>query len=195
MALTIHIKSEQQYWNEFRKGSKSAFEWIYKRYFNLLFDYGMRHTQEEEITIDCLQDFFLYLWNHKGNLGDARSVKFYLISSFRRRLFRNLEKERKLRYQREAFYLNMNQEDNSEEMRIILAEDESKKIKLTQCLLMKLSPRQKEVFYLRYFNAMSPQEISETMNLSYQTVVNHLCEGMKSLRKQHSQMKKNFIYS
>ncbi|RMG73148.1 MAG: sigma-70 family RNA polymerase sigma factor [Bacteroidetes bacterium] len=176
--------SDVALWNLFRQGDRHAFESLYKRYFNLLYDYGTRHTREKEFTTDCIQDFFLYLWNHRQNLGDARSVKFYLISSFRRRLFRSLEKERNIRYRMSDFSLgHQGPAEKPEEVRIIRSEIDAQRTAVVKRLLSLLTPRQREILYLRYFDGLSPQEIGETTGLSYQTVVNHLCEGMKSLRK------------
>lgn len=176
--------SDVTLWNTFREGDRKAFEALYKRYFNVLYDYGMRHIREQDLTIDCLQDFFLYLWNHRQNLGEARSVKFYLISSFRRRLFRYLEKERNLRYRSSTFSVGQPLPvEASEEARIIRTEVEASQVHQVAQLLNRLTPRQREIVYLRYFDGLSPREIGETMGLSYQTVVNHLCEGMKSLRQ------------
>ncbi len=180
-------------WDAFRAGDQVAFSRLYEEYFGILYDYGVRHTREKELTIDCLQDFFLYLWNHRENLGEAKSVKYYLISSFRRRLFKYLEKERKIAYRKQDFMLLQSMEHPPAEKKMILAEEQLKRTYLIKELLSELSPRQKEVLYLRYFNGMSPKEIASLMGISYQTVVNHLCEAIKALRQRKLPAIKQFL--
>ena len=181
-ATTTAPKQDQFLWNDFQQGSKVAFGRLYQQYYRELLDYGVRHTGERELTADCIQDFFLYVWSHWENLSKAQSIRIYLLTSYRRRLFRYLEKKRKGDYRRDEFGLQSYNESPSTEQNIISGEEEAYRVVLVKKLLTKLSPRQREVVYLRYFQGLSPNEISQVMGISYQTVVNHLCEAIKSLR-------------
>lgn len=60
---------DQVLWENFRQGSKEAFETLYAQYFNLLHDYGMKLTGDEESTLDCIQNFFIYIWNRRESLS------------------------------------------------------------------------------------------------------------------------------
>jgi RNA polymerase sigma factor (sigma-70 family) len=187
MTTTPQTPSNKSLWDRFRQGDKLAFSELYQTYFNNLYDYGVRHTQKPELTIDCIQDFFLYLWNHRENLQSAHSVKYYLLTSFRRRLFRNLEKERKKQHQKRDISLAFEIAEHSFENNLIADEEAYRRSAQIKLLLQNLSPRQKEIVYLRYYQKLSPQEISETVGIRYQTVVNHLCEAIKALRRHQSE--------
>ena len=89
---TNSSKPEQVLWEAFRAGDKQAFSNLYREYFNVLFDYGLKLTGDQATTLDCIQDFFIYIWNHRERLSTVNSLRFYLYTSFRRRLFKYLEK-------------------------------------------------------------------------------------------------------
>lgn len=175
---------DQVLWENFRQGSKEAFETLYAQYFNLLHDYGMKLTGDEESTLDCIQDFFIYIWNRRESLSPVSSLRFYLYTSFRRRLFKYLEKKRNADYRNESYSMFQPDMDFSAESRMVASEQEIRQVELVRHLLEELSPRQKEVLYLRFFGELSPKEVADVMSLNYQTVVNHFYEGIKTLRKQ-----------
>ena len=49
--------------------------------------------------------------------------------------------------------------------------------------LQDLSPRQKEVIYLKIYKGLSYEEVSEIMQLNYQVTRNLLCQALKTIRK------------
>lgn len=50
-------------------------------------------------------------------------------------------------------------------------------------LLNSLTGRQKEIVYLRYYEDLSYQEISELLSINFQSVANHLQRAFETLRK------------
>ncbi len=176
--------ADQILWKGFRNGQKDSLSALYKQYFNLLYDYGIKLTGDEESTVDCIQDFFMYIWNRRESLSEVHSLRYYIYTSFRRRLFKYLEKKRSLDYRKEAYNMFQPDIEFSVESRMIADEENSRQVELVQKLMQELSPRQKEVLYLRFFGELGPREIADVMSLSYQTVVNHFYEGIKTLRKQ-----------
>ena len=62
-------------------------------------------------------------------------------------------------------------------------EKEIIQVELVEKLMDELSPRQREVLYLRFYGELSPSEIADIMSLNYQTVINHFYEAIKTLRK------------
>ena len=49
--------------------------------------------------------------------------------------------------------------------------------------LAQLSNRQKEIIYLKYYQELSYDEVSEIMNINYQVARNLLYQSIKSLKK------------
>jgi DNA-directed RNA polymerase specialized sigma24 family protein len=68
-------------WDSLRTGNETAFEELYRRYFQVLFSYGKRILNDEDVVKDAIQDLFVDIWRTHKNINQAQSVKFYLISS------------------------------------------------------------------------------------------------------------------
>ena len=78
-----------QNWDGLRKGNAHSLEWIYSRYFRLLYNYGRKVSAESKSVEDAIHDVFVDLWRFRENLSPTTSVRFYLYRSLRRRLVRN----------------------------------------------------------------------------------------------------------
>ena len=176
------MQSEREIWQALKKGNRDALGLIFNAYYQPLHHYGMKICPDATLIKDLLQDFFLYLYEHRQNLSDLDNLRPYLFASFRRRLLRQLKSDsiRQI-WLREAFQ-NGNYIQFSEEELLIKQEQISiQKSTLIQ-MLSNLPPRQREVIYLRYYNDMSLKEIAAVMSISYQAVVNTIYKAFKTLR-------------
>ncbi|NJO01546.1 MAG: sigma-70 family RNA polymerase sigma factor [Bacteroidia bacterium] len=78
---------------------------------------------------------------------------------------------------------NLHEHAHSTESRLIQAEEEANRCHLLQNLIDQLPGRQKQIVHLRYYQGLTPSEISHTLGIHYQTVVNHLTTAFKSFRE------------
>ena len=69
-----------------------------------------------------------------------------------------------------------------------LDHDENRRKNLAK-MINNLSPRQRELIYLRYYNDLSPQEIADMLEISYRAVVNTLYKAMVKLRKDKDRLR------
>jgi RNA polymerase sigma factor (sigma-70 family) len=121
------------------------------------------------------------LVRNRRNLGDTNNIQFYLIRSFKRKLLRQLQKEK--RY-------NLNDTDEeytfditySIEHDIIIEEKSNQKVYLLHKAIMSLSPRQKEVIYLKFTMELEYDEIAEIMDMSIESCRNLIYRAIKSLK-------------
>lgn len=184
--LRVIMKSPElnnQTWQLFKQGKKTAFATIYHAYFNDLFLYGVKVVGDREATHEILQDFFVYLWSKREALGDVKSVRHYLITSFRRHIFHTLRKQRTYADRVTDYSSYQPGISFSIENKLVEEESEREQKSMVLSLINQLTPRQREVIYLKYFNGLSTGEIAETMALNYFTVANHLVAAGKALRK------------
>lgn len=178
------MKDELQWWEMFRVGDEASFKHIFERYQSLLFNYGYKFTQDEDVIDDAVQELFVKLWYNRENLGDTASVKNYLLKSFRRILTRKLERANRffslqhmasdsLPFDIELPHdVDMMRKERLEEIRTQLA-----------LALQKMSARQREVIHLRFFEELSYEEISDIMGLSVKDTYKLFYRAMDSLRK------------
>ena len=69
-------------WSELRSGSLIALEVIYRRYYSLLLNYGMKCTPDDDMVRDCIQELFVKLAK-SSNLSDTEYPRSYLLKSLR----------------------------------------------------------------------------------------------------------------
>lgn len=172
---------ETSIWQLFVEGDLNAFSTLFKTHYDALHNYGLKISGNSALTEDCLQSFFVYLHDNRKNLGAVTQIRSYLFVSFRRSLFKMLKKERKFTTYDTVFENSKEFEFSAEEL---MVEQEFSKIKIKTLaqLLNELSTRQREVIYLKYYSALSTKEISEVMNISYQSVQNTLQKAFTKLR-------------
>jgi RNA polymerase sigma factor (sigma-70 family) len=68
-----------------------------------------------------------------------------------------------------------------ESLRIETEENKDKIIRLNN-LLNQLPPKQKEVIYLKFYKGLSNEQISQILNINYQSVKNHVYRSIVMLR-------------
>ncbi len=174
----MEISSEKAVWDFFVGGDLNAFSTLFKHYYSPLYNYGIRISNNPDITEDCLQDFFVYLYEHRSSLGHVRQVKAYLFVSYRRALVKTLQKQHLMRSLEETDTVFL---FSQEEIRI--GETFStQRAKTLEAILNQLSPREREVIYLKYYSNLKNPEITEVMNISYQSVLNTLQKAFTKLR-------------
>lgn len=172
-------------WNQLRAGDEEAFSLIFEKYFSTLVNYGKTLTTEPNTVKDCVQDVFIDIWTYRQALNENVVVKAYLLSSVRKRIARLHEREH-------IFIRTKNVDsldflfDFSIEDRLIADEVMATKVERLNLLTNRLSPRQKEVLYLRYHQGLSVEQVSEVLNMNYQSTKNLLHRSILQLRKEYS---------
>lgn len=180
--MKSHENSDTQLWESLKNGDKSALSLIFQEHYASLHHYGFKLAGNSSLVEDCLQELFLYIYEHRTSLGTVKYVRSYLFKSLRRSVIRALRNERKSVYVSldESWNVIPNELDNmnsDEEQRKLLAE-----------MINTLAPRQREMIYLRYYNDLSPQEISDMLGVTYRGVVNTLYKAMVKLRKDKNRL-------
>ncbi|BDD10776.1 DNA-directed RNA polymerase sigma-70 factor [Fulvitalea axinellae] len=167
-------------WSQFKQGDRFAFARIYKDHSVALLAYGGKMTVDKQLSEDCLQDFFVELWRKRHRLGPTDNIRYYLLCSYRRRLVRAIEKQNRLQSLRDEvlghFELRVDESTLPQEI------SEQRK-RWLQDAVDGLSKKQREILYLKYNEGLTYEEISEVLEMNYQSAVNSMHRTMKSLRR------------
>ena len=175
-------------WKALKEGDLNAFSVLFESYYPDLHSYGLKISKNTALTEDTLQDFFLYVFEHRENLSDLDIIAPYLFTSYRRFLLKVMKKNNKLTHTDFSEDTFVDLQFTAEE---IMTEQETTifKNKNLSVLLSKLPSRQKEAIYLKYYSGLKASEISEIMGINYQSVVNTLHKAIKSLKEEISIIK------
>ncbi|WP_421826743.1 RNA polymerase sigma factor [Larkinella sp.] len=170
-------------WQQFLSGDTVAFACLMSSYFQVLFRYGSKFSKDKEFVKDCIQDLFLIIWERRDRLNSEVAVKPYLMASLRRLMNRSGQSRTGLSTElpsenQETFDIEYSVEEEyieKENVRVITQRFKK--------LLDELPKRQKEVIYLKFFQEMDRNQISEVMDISPQTVSNLLQIAIRQLKE------------
>ncbi|WP_221409477.1 RNA polymerase sigma factor [Marinoscillum furvescens] len=181
MIGTPQETTEAQLWMAFQAGDRAAFEQIYSTTIGFLTNYAMRVVSDKQLVQDAIQDIFVELWNKRENLGKVNSIRFYLMKAVRRDLIRKKIKQDK-NTPMDLFRRSVTEFQPSYEMMKVKDEESSEKILKMKAMIEQLTPRQKEVLYLKYFSNLTNNEIAEILEINVQSVYNNIYRALEVLR-------------
>ncbi|MGM9510414.1 RNA polymerase sigma factor [Larkinella sp. GY13] len=170
-------------WQQFLSGDTVAFAYLMSSHFQVLFRYGSKFSKDKEFVKDCIQDLFLIIWERRDRLSAEVAVKPYLMASLRRLMNRSGQSRTGLSTEfpgenQEGFDIEYSvEEEYIEQESVRVVTQRFKK------LLDELPKRQKEVIYLKFFQEMDRNQISEVMDISPQTVSNLLQIAIRQLKE------------
>ncbi len=173
-------------WESFRQGNNKAFEDIFRLYYPVLFNYGMRITRNEAEAKDHVQSLFLQIWERRQFLGPTTSVRNYLLASLRRSILKKIAGIRRVYTEDFPDF----QVELSIESSLIRNQAEAENARLLKEAFEKLPARQKEAIFLRFYEEQDFDEIARIMNISTRAVYKLIYKGLDNLQ---SQLGKNNI--
>ena len=174
--------TETEIWASFKKGEEWAISFIYAEHAEKLYRYGLKFTSDISFIEDALQDLFAELIKNRKNIGDTDNILFYLLKSYKRKLLRKMQTEKRFmsdeelqEYQFEVIW--------SVEHELILKEVSEQKSKMLLKALNELTPRQKEAIYLRFTRELDYNEVAGLMDISVEACRNLICKAISILKK------------
>ncbi len=166
------------------QGSRAALAALFEGHYQALLAYGLKMGSAQPAVEDAVQDVFFNLWQARARAASVASARGYLFAALRRRLLKtqSSDQRRALRNQRyqqaeESFQLSpedflIHDELRAEHRRVLAA------------ALQRLSKRQQEALYLRFYGGLRYSEIAEVMEVREQTARNYVFEAIQLLRKE-----------
>lgn len=184
--------SESALWMAFKNGDEQAYEFMFKHYYELLLNYGLKLNRDTEEIKDCIQQLFAGLWESRHRLGSNSCIKGYLLASLRRMILRRLNAKIK--------YVNLDDMDpafhieTSVEFKYIKNQKEIERVKVLSNLIKKLPDRQKEALYLKFYGDHSFSEIAGIMGITTRGVYKLIYKALDHLTSEISERKSKFSY-
>jgi RNA polymerase sigma factor (sigma-70 family) len=173
--------SDFEIWNLFRLGSDSAFNYIYQKYFDKLYNYGCQFTQDQSLVEDTLQDLFIELKLRCEHLSQTDKILPYLYSAFRRKIIRFRSKLSRFKEldATHSFSIIAGVDES-----IINNEEERENHLRLQKALNELPENYREIIYLFYYENLSYEEIQKIQGFTnIKSARNLLYKAVNTLRK------------
>lgn len=178
MDFSVQQEDETGWWIRLQQGESNALAYFYENYADWLLQYGLSVAYNRELVQDSVQELFVQIWNRRHNLSVPQSVKYYLMVSLRRIILADVRKERLTTDSFPDNTLSLEQQYATD-----ASEVEASNVQKLQLAVRSLPPRQQEIIFLRFFEKMSYEDISELTGLEYQILRNTIHRAIKTLRQ------------
>lgn len=168
MKLNVNIENEQSLFDLLRQGDEFAFEKIYHRYWQELYNAAYKRLPDRGKCQDVIQNVFTDLWNRKADLKLVNPAA-YLHTAVRFQVLKQLTRGEKN---------NLFSEKFENELISPLTTDSSvleKELRvLIEYFINALPQKRKNIFLLHYYDGLSTAKIALQLKVSQKTVQNQI---------------------
>lgn len=164
-----------------KEGDEHFFNLIFGKYRNQLFAYLFKVTKSKELAEEIVLDVFLKLWHGREAITEIQNFEAFLYKVAHNKAIDFFRAAKRSQALQQALWQAMTEApaaDTADNQLIFKNTDALIKEAINQ-----LSPQRKKVFELRHYEDLSYAEIAATLNLSSNTVRNHLAASMQFIRE------------
>lgn len=173
-----------QCYREMKKGSKVAFEKLFRRYYAPLCRYAASFLHDSQQAEDIVQDCFFHFWRDKEKASIHSSVKAYLYSVVRNASLNHLKHRQVEKRYGQKVQDEMAGQDLSSEAGLDAHREEEEDLHTRVHQAVEDMPeKRKEVFKMVKWERKSYQEVAHLLNISVKTVENQMGKALAYLRE------------
>ncbi|AXY74161.1 RNA polymerase sigma-70 factor [Paraflavitalea soli] len=182
--MTTMLPKEQTYGERelfalISRNDEQAFTEIYLRYADKLYLHVTKLLKEDSWAEEIVQDTFVKLWQVRDTLGEVANPSAYLYKIVANRTLDFLKHravEVKTQYQVSLSAESAARNDTQEQLDFRISEQ------LLKQAMKDLTAQKQLIFRLKHEDGHSYEEIARQLNLSKNTVRNHLAEALQTIR-------------
>ena len=176
---------EKKILKELKYGSKKAFEYIFKTYYDQLCRYAREILKNDDQAQDVVENLFLIIWEDRKKLDIHKSFRSYLYRSIYNACL-NVIRKRKSENKYRDFFIHHADFSKTHDYGslsyplsgIIEREMEEK----LHEVFNELPPQCKKIFLMSRVDDLSHQEIADKLDLSLNTVKSQIMSALKRIR-------------
>jgi len=175
--MNLNATVDSQLLELWRTGNENAYRALFDRYFCRLYHYTLKYIPDSRISEEIVMDVMLAIWQKKHHLNGKLSISAYLYKSVKNRLIDYLRKQTVQTVSIDQ--TNMEPPaDLRTDGRLLHKELEG----IYKASLDRLPPQKKRIFTMSREEGSSYQEIADRLQLSKNTVENHMVAAIRLLK-------------
>ncbi|WP_231582611.1 RNA polymerase sigma factor [Pedobacter sp. BMA] len=170
--------SEKDIILDLKAGKESAFRVVFDQNFKKLYAFSFRILKNKEQAEEVVHDALINVWIHRGKLNEQLSILPYLYTITRRLTLNVLRQISTSQKMMDQLWFDMEKVSNQTEEKVLLSDLQ----RFTESSINILPQQQQIVFKLSRYEGLNYDEIAEKLQISRNTVKNHLVAALKTLR-------------
>ena len=176
----MNSKNESELILSLKDGNSESFEKLYQLYADKVFGLSFLLLKDTGWSEDVVQEVFVKIWNSRSSLEEEKSLWSFIYVLTKRSSLNKLRDIQKFDSQFEYLWENISILNDCSHEKLIAKELQAR----VEELLNGLPERQREVFRMSRMEGYSYQEIGERLNISPNTVKNHMIQALKTIKSQ-----------
>jgi len=174
----VKLHDEKLLFKKISEGNEESFKLFFNQYKNRLFRFIRNIAKSDDVAEELVHDVFLKIWIDRGTLGIVDNPEVFIFVIAKNKALSHLRKIAREGRLLEEVALNMlSFHDDTNEL--VEANDSNR---LIQNAVKTLSPQQQRIYLMSRTEGLSHDQIAEVLNISKNTVNNHLTTAMKQIR-------------
>lgn len=170
--------SDKELLNQFRQGSKAAFEALYNRYFPRLYQHAFKMLKDQDEAQDLVQELFTSFWVKGKDLDLTTSISSYLYAATRNRVLNLFEHNRV----HDHYISSLGEFLSYVEVSVDELVIEKELAEIIEGEVRQMPPKMREIFELSRKEDLSHKEIADYLEISDKTVKKQISNALKILR-------------
>jgi len=171
--------SNDQLFDLLKCSDEGAFAEIFSRYDSRIYAFILKMVKDQSIASDVTQEVFIRIWTKRNLLQEVRNMEAYIFTIATNLTLNQLKKRLRERQIRDELQMQWRHNIASDADNLLLLHDcES----LVSTIVEQLPPQQKRIYSLSREEGLNYEEISQRINISPNTVRNHLVKALHTIR-------------
>lgn len=159
-------------------GDETAFAELFRRYDRRIYPFVLKMIKSPILAQEIAQEIFIKIWRHRESLSAIDQPESYILTIAARHTLDQIKKRLNEHKMLQRFSAGLSPTHNEPEELLLLKDTEE----LIQRAVDQLPPQQKSVYLLSRRQGMSYDEIGRELNISPNTVRNHLVKALAAIR-------------
>lgn len=176
------MNNDEKLWQGLQLGDREMFLALYKKYYHTLLFIGLKEMKDAQLVKDAIHQLFLYLWEKRETIDNARDIKSYLVTSLIRKIITDWKRSKRTGELQVVWSNNSDEVPLNPEEKLIVKDHTIYLNMILSSKIKELPSRQKELIELRFYEGLNYEEIVTRTGLSHRTVYNKIYEGIKKLK-------------
>ena len=172
----------QELVEQFCSGDDQAYAELYDLYIQMLYNYGLKLTCDQELLKDCIHDVFVKVYMKRNDKSAINNLCSYLLISLKNRLLDEFRRQT-FTTPNEVEEYEYRRAEEDVERDFLRQEHDQLQIEQVAHLMQNLTRRQRQAITLYYLEERKYEEICKIMQMNYHSVRNLMHRGMLKLRE------------